>query len=98
MPPPHVKPPPNMKPPPRSRSPAVSVTAGKTHEVSVAFAAGEGFGDVEVVGPDAFVGVEDVEFGEDPDRRIPVRPCAVGATPSGRSTPRLKPIPARRKS
>ena len=37
---------------------------------SVAFSAGERFGDVEVVGPDALVGVEDVEFDEDADRGV----------------------------
>ena len=37
------------------------------HESGV-FAAGEGFGDVEVIGPDALVGVEDVKLREDPDR------------------------------
>ena len=36
------------------------------------FAAGQGFGHVDVAGPDAFVGVQDVKLGENAHRRIRV--------------------------
>ena len=38
--------------------------------VKGSFAAGQGFGHVDVAGPDAFVGVQDVKFGENAHRRI----------------------------
>ena len=53
---------------------------------SVAFAARERFGDVEVVGADALVGVEDVEFAEDADRGVRVvRPDTVELPLSARA-------------
>ena len=48
------------------------------------FAAGQGLGHVDVAGPDAFVCVQDVKFGENAHRRIRiVRADAIQLVPPG---------------
>ena len=48
------------------------------------FAAGQGFGHVDAAGPDAFVGAQDVKFGENAHRRIRVVWAdAIQLVPSG---------------
>ena len=52
--------------------------------VKGSFAVGQGFGHVDVAGPDAFVGVQDVKLGENAHRRIRiVWTAAMGAAMCG---------------